>query len=215
MSKSSSSPGPGRPRDPELDNRVYEAALRLYRRRGKEGVSFGSVSAESSVGKAALYRRWESADAMLLDALESRLREYTYSDTETPRDSLREDLLVFAHKSLDNYLANHTLILRVWAESESNPTLLAEHHQRVVGGSAAAARTIVARARKRGEISSDLPSAMVLAPIFGGLLGLVIMAQPSPAPEIEQALRRQAEGLVDVVLHGILALYPGPTPSAS
>ena len=51
---------PGRRRDPELDERVLEAALTVYARQGWAGFNFDAVAREAGCGRPALYRRWQS-----------------------------------------------------------------------------------------------------------------------------------------------------------
>ena len=62
----------GRPRDPNLEERVFDAAIAVYAEGGWRTFSFATVAARAGVGKAALYRRWESPGEMLKDVLDAR-----------------------------------------------------------------------------------------------------------------------------------------------
>ena len=61
----------GRPRDPEIRQRVLLAAQRVYVRAGFSGFTFEAVAREAAVGKPAIYRRWASAEALMDDVLSS------------------------------------------------------------------------------------------------------------------------------------------------
>lgn len=60
---------PGRPRRPETDQRVRDAALELLRERGPEAVNVASVSSRSGVARTTIYRRYADRRALLRDVL--------------------------------------------------------------------------------------------------------------------------------------------------
>jgi len=63
----------GRPRDPMLEERVQEAACRLYGRVGWAGFSIDAVARESRVGKSSIYLRWPNNTALLIDTLQASI----------------------------------------------------------------------------------------------------------------------------------------------
>lgn len=56
---------PGRPRDTQLENRVFRAALDLYGEAGWTGFNLTKISAMAGVGKSSLYSRWMDRDKLL------------------------------------------------------------------------------------------------------------------------------------------------------
>jgi AcrR family transcriptional regulator len=82
-------PGPGRPRDPAIDQRIRDAALDLYGNRGYAGVTMNDVARQARVGKAALYLRYATKDDLLADAIISASPHFEPEDAElAPRDLL-------------------------------------------------------------------------------------------------------------------------------
>ena len=77
----------GRPRDPDVDRRVADAAITLFGEAGWAGFSVEAVAKRASVGKASIYLRWPTKEALLVEAL--RLRVGIIDEVDT--GSLRED----------------------------------------------------------------------------------------------------------------------------
>ena len=61
----------GRPRDPDVDRRVADAAITLFGETGWAGFSVEAVAKQASVGKASIYLRWPTKEALLADTEES------------------------------------------------------------------------------------------------------------------------------------------------
>src|SRR5579871_5264860 len=76
---------PGRPRDPDVDRRIAQAALDLFGDAGWAGFAMEAVARRAGVGKASLYLRWSSKEALLVDALSLRMARVTDVDTGTLR----------------------------------------------------------------------------------------------------------------------------------
>src|SRR3954451_21851333 len=81
-------PGPGRPRDPEVDRRVLEAALEVYAGLGWAGFNFEAVARRAGFGPPPLYRPWLSNRALLIDAVERSSSVIAVADPGTARGHL-------------------------------------------------------------------------------------------------------------------------------
>ena len=55
----------GRPRSVEADAAILDATLELIDETGLTGLSVESVAARAGVGKATIYRRWPSKEALV------------------------------------------------------------------------------------------------------------------------------------------------------
>jgi AcrR family transcriptional regulator len=78
----------GRPRDPELDRRIAQAALDLFADAGWAGFAMEAVARRAGVGKATVYLRWSSKEALLTDAVTLLLARVADVDTGTLRGDL-------------------------------------------------------------------------------------------------------------------------------
>lgn len=59
----------GRPRDPRVDERVMESALTILAVHRMPGFKTDEIAVQARVGKAAIYRRWRSGQALLVDVV--------------------------------------------------------------------------------------------------------------------------------------------------
>ncbi|HEY1968915.1 MAG TPA: helix-turn-helix domain-containing protein, partial [Pseudonocardia sp.] len=78
----------GRPRDPEVDNRIARAAVELFGELGWAGFSLEGVARRAGVGKASIYLRWQTKERLLTDALAARVTDIADADTGTLRGDL-------------------------------------------------------------------------------------------------------------------------------
>jgi AcrR family transcriptional regulator len=62
--------GPGRPRVPELDRQIRDAALQLLRAQGPGAVNIDAVAARSGIYRSTIYRRYRSRDELLTALLD-------------------------------------------------------------------------------------------------------------------------------------------------
>ena len=62
--------GNGRPRDPAVGEKILGAALELLAERGFRGTTVRAVAARAGVGAAAIYRRHENREEMMLAAID-------------------------------------------------------------------------------------------------------------------------------------------------
>lgn len=64
-----STPGPGRPRDAAIDERVLDATRQLVEEAGYHQVTMEAIAARARVGKATLYRRWPNKASVISAAV--------------------------------------------------------------------------------------------------------------------------------------------------
>lgn len=189
----------GRPRDPHLEDRVYDAALEVYWEKGWSGFTLDAVARRASVGRAALYRRWESKGALVVDALEAR------SPLATPIDlgTLRADLTELAVQLLQGYGGTAGLVsLRVALDARVHPDLLGRMMETLNKSRLVAARLIVHRAQSRGELPESADTTRILELVTGAVLSHVIFSHRTDADRAKTD-RVYAENLVEAVLGGI------------
>jgi len=164
---------PGRPRDPGVDRRIAQAALDLFADAGWAAFSMEAVARRAGVGKASLYLRWSSKEAMLTDAVTWRLARVADVDTGT----LRGDLVELATQMLDIYAGDAGRVaFRLGLEAAAVPGV-AEHYARMRQAQVLAARAIVRRGMGRGEIAPDTSVTLLLDTLVGGAM-MHAMATP-------------------------------------
>jgi len=189
----------GRPRDPDIDRRIEQAALDLFADAGWAGFAMEAVARRAGVGKASLYLRWSSKEALLADALTMRLARVADVDTGT----LHGDLVELATQMLDIYAGDTSRVaLRLSLEGEAIPGV-AEHYQAMRQAQVLAARAIVRRGIQRGELAADTPVTLLLDTLVGGAMTHAMTTPPDKRADLARNLGAHAERLVDFLLRAV------------
>ncbi|WP_433154564.1 TetR/AcrR family transcriptional regulator [Actinomadura nitritigenes] len=142
---------------------------------GYARMSVDAVARRAGVGKAAVYRRWPSKQAMLLDLLAAAVRR---SVPEVPDSgSLTGDVRGF----LDVIIAQvadpriKRIALDMMAEATRNPELGAALREAVAGPRRAAADAVLRRGIERGELPADIDRELGLDLLISPLLGRLLL----------------------------------------
>jgi AcrR family transcriptional regulator len=196
----------GRPRDPGLDARVFDAAIAIYADGGWSALTFDAVARAAGVGKGALYRRWGDRAALLNETLHARWYAVGAIDTGT----LRGDLLALARMCLNALAGPHgetALHLRADAKHfRAARASTGPYGEQMV----AQARKIIRRAIARGELPAETKPGLILDLVVGGVTNHVA----STPRRLRKAMVAQADqftiDLVDLVLCGAVGVGRGP-----
>jgi AcrR family transcriptional regulator len=189
----------GRPRDPEVDRRVADAAVALFGEAGWAGFSVEAVAKRACVGKASIYLRWTTKEALLVDALRRRVGTIAEVDT----GSLRGDLIKLACQMLDLYLGDAgRAALRLRLEGDLIPGL-AEQLNALQTSQVLAARGIVRRGIRRGEIPEGTSITLLLDTLVGGATTHAHAAPKDLRDTLRAGTTRYAEQLVDFLLTAV------------
>lgn len=192
----------GRPRDPELEPRVHEAALRLYGEQGWAGFSFETIARDAGVGKNALYRRWPDKGALLSEVLEKHWLAVDRIDTGSFAEDLRALCrMMFAH--LAGPLGEVGLQMQL--DVVRYPQVAAA----IAGyteGVQRSARAIVRRASVRGELAAATPTTLVLDVVTGAVASHVRATPLALRAEMHANAEAWIGELVELVCRGVAVL---------
>jgi AcrR family transcriptional regulator len=150
---------------------VLRATLEAVAQHGVDGVTVSGIARDAGVHDTTIYRRWASVEHLVVDAL------LAYSEQQLPlpdTGSVRNDLIEFA-QSVASYVAappGRTLVRSMVTVDDPR---FDEQRATFWQGRYNHARTMVDRARTRGEltraISPEMLLEMLIAPIhFRALL---------------------------------------------
>lgn len=189
----------GRPRDPDLERRVFDVGLELYGREGWAGFNFELIARDAGVGKNALYRRWPTKGALLRAMLQDRWVSVDHIDT----GNLRGDMLALC-RMLFNHLAGPLGPVGLQLQLDIvRHEVVAEAVAGYSDGLRRSARAIVRRAGERGELPAGTSTTLVLDVIAGAVMSHV---SATPQPLREEMLEKAdiyVEGLVALVCRGL------------
>jgi AcrR family transcriptional regulator len=183
--------GPGRPRDQAVEQKVVDATFELLNESGFAGLSIEAIAVRAGVSKAAIYRRWDSKEELLVDAMASVIETVQIGET----GDIRNDL-VAALRSMQSFITDTRA-------GEVFPWLVGEIASRSeVGlryGSVISRRRellfgLVERAVQRGDLRADLDVQTALDMLSGAMILRKItgLGFPDNGPE----------NLVDTLLEG-------------
>lgn len=195
----------GRPRDPEVDRRITRAAVAQFGEAGWWGFNVEAVARRAGVGKASVYLRWTTKETLLADALTETLAPITDVDTGT----LHGDLVELARQMLWLYVGDGgRAAQRSGLEAPGIPGI-AEHYAALRGSQVRAARAIVHRGIRRGEIAGDTSVVLLLDTLCGGAMMHAMSTPPDLRDQLIAGLDDYAHRLVDFLLTSITAAEPG------
>jgi AcrR family transcriptional regulator len=192
----------GRPRQTDVDERVYDATLTIFGRRGWNGFSIDAIVAEAKVGKTAIYLRWKDKMSLLLDAFSDYYsRNGSVNLAEIESEDIRTRLVVLVRARAHALLGPHGLAMaRLQVESIADPETWSEYQERVVVGSVLRSRKWLQEAIDRGEVRGGGSAMQILEAIEGSVYVHALVTPPNLRKKVLEALNDWAERLVDTQL---------------
>lgn len=188
-------PPRGRPRDPSTDERITRAAQELLRERGPGAVHIDSVAARSGVARSTIYRRYRDRAALMAATLAH------FAEAPLPTaDLLLEDKLRWMLdqvRELVEEQLGHGTIAAVLANSD--PDFSAALRSRLADRLKALETEIKADLR-RGHLREGTNVHSLAELLFGAYLGELL--------QHGRARRGWADGVIDVLLHGVRGSSP-------
>jgi AcrR family transcriptional regulator len=189
---------PGRPRNPLADKAIQDAAIDLFVEQGFEAMSMEGVAARAGVGKTTIYRRWDSKEELVMEAVTCHL-----TSIEDPnRGSLREDLAhlltTFQQTAVTTPIGR--VFPRVVAEVADGSALGRLYSRCVIEPRRQMLRSIFQRGIRRGELPAGTDIELGIELIMGPLM-LRRLFGKIPTRGVQALSERH----VDVVIAGLAA----------
>ncbi len=186
----------GRPSDDSIDRGLLEAALAEFNERGYHAMSMESIAARAGVSKVSLYRRWDSKPAIVAEVFRFM------SETAPPEDrgSFEADIRALLDESIGSSAATSAgkIVMRTMGEISGDPELLALYRRHLLTPRMEQLRTLVKRAKARGELRAevqiDVACAMIAGPLFLYYLTLLADAEVDMPRDLAKRLTRTILG---------------------
>lgn len=194
MGPDTAAPRPiGRPREVRADRAILAATLELIAEHGVTDLRMDDVADRAGVGKAAIYRRYRSKDALVAAAVAALVSEITVPDT----GSTRGDLFALMREAVAVYsgsVAARAMPSLVEAMSR-DPELARTVRDGFLARRRAALHAVLERGIERGDLRPDLDVELALD-VLGGPLFYRLLVTGGPIDE------ELADGVVGLVLRG-------------
>jgi AcrR family transcriptional regulator len=200
-------PRSGRTLDPTRDVAIRQAVLAELAAVGYEGLTMDAVAARARAGKGALYRRWPSKAALVIDAI-SQLRPLA----EAPDSgTLMGDLAQLAAAALPDEHEGLEVSVMIGLVTAANrdPELAVAFRSRLIEPRQKPIKAILERARARGEIDQHADVELI-----GDVVPAMVMARAmfeGRPPDRDFIMRVMSSVVLPALFHGPTA---PPVPSS-
>lgn len=179
-----SPPRTGRPRDPDVEARIFAAVLELLADGSYADATIGAVARRAGVSRPTIYRRWSSRSELVQAAL--------FGVSHSADMDITGDLV----NDLTAWVDSAAMRLSRRAVAAALPGLLAEGHDSDRGRALLAVRRehfhdILDGAVRSGSVRDDVDADVVLDLLLGALFLHVASGQP-----IRKSFRRQLVTLI-------------------
>lgn len=189
---------PGRPRNPLADKAIQDAAIDLFVEQGFEAMSMEGVAARAGVGKTTIYRRWDSKEELVMEAVTCHFTSIEDPDRGSLREDLAHLLMTFQQTAVTTPVGR--VFPRVVAEVAGGSALGRLYSRRVIEPRRQMLRSIFRRGIRRGELPTGTDIELGIELIMGPLM-LRRLFGKIPARGVQGLSERH----VDVVIAGLAA----------
>ncbi|MEV0635934.1 TetR/AcrR family transcriptional regulator [Streptomyces sp. NPDC050619] len=165
--------GPGRPRDPSVEQAILRAAVERLVSDGYSRLTISDIAAEAGVTRPTVYRRWANKHDLVVDALDFNFQEERERDPLGPLEDLPPaDALGRALRYAVPYAPpghGMTVIGHVLTEAEHNPGLLELVRRHAIGPRIQPLFDTLHRLREEGALRSDMDVLVVADMLTGSI----------------------------------------------
>lgn len=166
----------GRPRDPDVDQRIVAAARALLREHGLDGLTISAVAARAGVGRPTVYRRYATPQQIAMDVFYADLDRLVVDAAPAlgPDAPVLDQLMGLVDPFLRYYAANPTLssaLLQLSLFGEGTwQERFGEQAETWLGGLAAHFEA----AKQDGRLRADVDTLVLVQTFFGLYLVVAI-----------------------------------------
>lgn len=155
--------GRGRPRRADADATIMAATLELLGEAGVAGLSMDVVAQRAGVGKATIYRRWTSKEALVLDVVRTAVEPIADPDS----GHMRTDLHRYTDAVVERFAGAASDVLPHLVEASCYDDALRQSLDDYTHSRQGTVRRILQRGRDRGELSTDADIDLIVDVILG------------------------------------------------
>ena len=160
----------GRPRSAKSHQAMLKAALELLGEVGFENMSIEAISARAGVGKTTIYRRYNSKEELVADAIESIRQDVVIPNTGNLYNDL-DQLIENAAQITLSPLGRQTVAMII-SSAASNSQFAQIYWTKYLQPRREAFANVIERAKMRNEIQVDVDSDL----IFDSMSGIMLYA---------------------------------------
>jgi AcrR family transcriptional regulator len=161
----------GRPRSVQSHQAILQATLELLAEVGFERMSIDAIATRAGVGKTTIYRRYESKEELVADAIESLREEVVIPDKGNFWSDI--DALIENAAQITLSPLGRQTVATILSSASSNPQFAQIYWTKYLQPRRLAFTVVLERAKARNEIQANLDSGLV----FDAMSGIMLYAQ--------------------------------------
>ncbi|MCU1496703.1 MAG: Bacterial regulatory protein tetR family, partial [Acidimicrobiales bacterium] len=185
---------PGRPPDLAKRQAVIDATLQVLAEVGYGSLTIDAIAQRAGSNRELIYRVWDSKVALVRDVLFGTAADLVLPDCGSLEGDLRSWVAQHVDRMRDPAYLKGVPGLTV--ELLSDPVLFRDTHKRYIEPSEEGFRTILARARARGEIVAEPDPRVLTYVVSGTATGLAQNTRLSAAEVTDIVMKLLLGGLV-------------------
>jgi AcrR family transcriptional regulator len=162
----------GRPRSETTRRNILEATIRLLQQESVQSLTIEAIAREAGVGKATIYRWWDSKALVVIDAFV----EHHIVMTPMPRNRPPAEALRVHFSALVREYAGWSgrIVAQIIAEGQTDPAVLRAFRERFHYGRRAVVREVLQQWRSDSLLAApsdiELLGDLIYAPVYMRLL---------------------------------------------
>ncbi len=186
----------GRPRHAAVRKAIVDATLELLAERGFQAATMDEIATRAGVGKNTIYRRWDSKEELIADAIRDLTAELDVQEDDEVYARLlariRDFMHVFAHPLLGRLLPG------LLGELERNPVFASAYVERIVTPRYERIITLLQEAVDSGDLAEGTDPEVVADLLIGP--PLLRLRFPFGLPDLPE---RYPEEVLETIWRGI------------
>lgn len=169
----------GRPRSTQSHQAIVQAALELLGEVGFDRMSIEAIATRAGVGKTTIYRRYNSKEELVADAIESLREEIVIPDT----GNLWGDIDVLIRNAAQITLSSlgRQTVAMIISTASSNSQFAQIYWAKYLQPRRQAFAVVIERAKARNEIQTEVDPNLVFD-IMSGIMLYALVFQPATEP---------------------------------
>ena len=189
----------GRPRDPDVDDRIRDATLALLLESGYAAVTMEAVALRAGVAHTTVYRRWPSKAHLLHDVLFPERAGFVIEPGRSATEVVTG--LVVGIVGTFSRPEARAALPGLMGEYQLGGSLHGRLTDRFEPEASSAIDAFLAEAAERGEVRAGLDGTTLLDTILGFAVVTAVLHEDRTPTE-------RAAALLDLLLHGVAGTGP-------